>query len=214
VETIYGPVLVIAGPGSGKTQLLSARIAHILQNTDYLPYNILCLTFTDNAAENMRKRLATMIGADAYKVAIHTFHSFGNEILNRFRYKFRQYDEAKTIDDVVASGILDTILDKLPWNDPYKPGYRASETIRSILGEIQTLKSGSITPSFLRLILEHNDRTIATLKPKIQEHIARIDSLSNKKDEKLEKIRIFSEITDMVQQMFINEGKIGVYDTF
>lgn len=69
----------------------------------------------------MRKRLAMMIGADAYKVAIHTFHSFGNEILNRFRYKFREYDESKIIDDVIASHIMDNILEKLSWNDPYKP---------------------------------------------------------------------------------------------
>ncbi len=61
VETIYGPVLVLAGPGSGKTQILGARIANILAVTDYLPSNILCLTFTDNAAKNMRTRLATMI---------------------------------------------------------------------------------------------------------------------------------------------------------
>ena len=50
VETTEGPVLVIAGPGTGKTQLLTTRIAHILGTTDTLPQNILCLTFTDSAA--------------------------------------------------------------------------------------------------------------------------------------------------------------------
>ena len=54
VQTIEGPVLVIAGPGTGKTQLLSVRVAHILQQTDTLPQNILCLTFTESGAENMR----------------------------------------------------------------------------------------------------------------------------------------------------------------
>ena len=83
VDTVYGPLLVVAGPGSGKTQILSLRVANILQKTDTLPGNILCLTFTDAAAVNMRKRLASIIGKDAYRVAIHTFHGFGTEIISR-----------------------------------------------------------------------------------------------------------------------------------
>ena len=140
VDTIYGPVLVIAGPGSGKTQLLSARVANILKITDALPSNILCLTFTENAAKNMRERLASMIGQDAYKVAIHTFHSFGNEIISRFRYLAREYSDAKAIDIITSSRILDDILEKLSWNHPYKPGFRASETIKEVLGNIENLK--------------------------------------------------------------------------
>ena len=80
VNTIYGPVLVIAGPGTGKTQILSARIGKILLDTDYLPENILCLTYTDAGRVAMRKRLQDMIGADAYRVNIHTFHSFCNHV--------------------------------------------------------------------------------------------------------------------------------------
>jgi len=140
VDTIYGPVLVIAGPGSGKTQLLSARIANILMMTDYLPSNILCLTFTESAALNMRKRLATMIGPDAYRVAIHTFHSFGNEILGRYRYLLREQSDANVVDDITASRILDDILTPLPWDHPYKPGMRASETINDIRSTIASLK--------------------------------------------------------------------------
>ncbi len=122
VETIYWPVLVIAWPGSGKTQLLSARIANILKTTDYLPSNILCLTFTENAAKNMRERLASMIGQDAYRVAIHTFHSFWSEVLNRFRYLTKEYNDAKPVDTIESSRILDTLLERLPWDNPYKPG--------------------------------------------------------------------------------------------
>ena len=88
----------------------------------------------------MRERLATMIGPDAYRVAIHTFHSFGNEILNRYRTFFNELDDANTLDDITASKILDEILEKLPWNDPYKPGWKASETISEILGRIADLK--------------------------------------------------------------------------
>ncbi len=81
VETIEGPVLVIAGPGTGKTQILAARIGNILQKTDSGPENILCLTFTDAGTVAMRKRLLDFIGPEAYKIDVHTFHSFTNQVI-------------------------------------------------------------------------------------------------------------------------------------
>ena len=81
VDTIEGPVMVIAGPGTGKTQILSARIGKILLDTDTQPENILCLTYTDAGVVAMRKRLLTFIGADAYKVNIYTFHAFCNDVI-------------------------------------------------------------------------------------------------------------------------------------
>ncbi len=81
VDTIEGPVMVIAGPGTGKTQILSARIGKILSDTDTLPENILCLTYTDAGVVAMRKRLLQFIGADAYKVNIYTFHAFCNDVI-------------------------------------------------------------------------------------------------------------------------------------
>ena len=70
VDSIEGPVMVIAGPGTGKTQILAIRIGKILLETDTQPENILCLTYTDSGAVSMRKRLLKMIGPDAYKVNI------------------------------------------------------------------------------------------------------------------------------------------------
>ncbi|MBS1751728.1 MAG: ATP-dependent helicase, partial [Bacteroidetes bacterium] len=81
VDTIEGPVLVQAGPGTGKTQVLALRIANILRQTDINPNNILCLTYTDNGAVEMRNRLLKIIGAAAYNIRIHTFHSFCNEVI-------------------------------------------------------------------------------------------------------------------------------------
>lgn len=81
VEYLDGPLLVLAGPGTGKTQLLSKKVAFILKNTDTNAENILCLTFTDSGAKNMRDRLRTIIGTDALKVNIGTYHAFGQEIL-------------------------------------------------------------------------------------------------------------------------------------
>lgn len=81
VDTLEGPVMVIAGPGTGKTQILAARIGKILLHTDALPENILCLTYTDAGVVAMRKRLQQFIGAEAYKVNIYTFHAFCNDVI-------------------------------------------------------------------------------------------------------------------------------------
>jgi DNA helicase-2/ATP-dependent DNA helicase PcrA len=81
VEHIEGPLLVIAGPGTGKTQILSARIGKILTDTDTKPHNILCLTYTEAGTVTMRKRLLKFIGPDAYRVNIFTFHAFCNQVI-------------------------------------------------------------------------------------------------------------------------------------
>ena len=214
VETIYGPVMVIAGPGSWKTQLLSARIAYILQNTDYLPNNILCLTFTENAAKNMRQRLATMIGHEAYKVAIHTFHSFGNEIINRYRAYAREYSEAKVIDDISSSKILDDILDKLPWDHPYKPGYTASDMIYELKNTIADLKKGGLTPEMYQSIIENNTEAIKILNPLVEKYFSQIDVLWRKKEDNTQKIEWFLSFAKEVKDMWtpFSSGRERIQD--
>ena len=81
MDTIDGPVMVIAGPGTGKTQILASRIGKILMDTDTGPENILCLTYTDAGVVAMRRRLLQFIGPDAYKVNIYTFHAFCNDVI-------------------------------------------------------------------------------------------------------------------------------------
>ncbi|MEM7103484.1 MAG: ATP-dependent DNA helicase [Bacteroidota bacterium] len=81
VETIEGPVLVVAGPGTGKTHILSARIGNILKKTDTKAHNILCLTYTDAGVNAMRQRLLHFIGPESHKVHIYTFHSFCNSVI-------------------------------------------------------------------------------------------------------------------------------------
>jgi len=91
VNAIEGPVMVIAGAGTGKTQTIALRIANILKTTQTPPQNILCLTFTESAAQNMRQRLLSIISSPAYKVKIHTFHSFSNEVILTHPDQFRDY---------------------------------------------------------------------------------------------------------------------------
>src|SRR6266496_6812851 len=114
VDTIEGPVLVVAGPGTGKTQLLSVRVANILRQTDTLPNNILCLTFTESAAAAMRQRLLGLMGQDAYKVAIHTFHSFGTEVITNHPQFFYQGAHFHAADELSSYEVLEPIFRRLP----------------------------------------------------------------------------------------------------
>ncbi|MEK7257490.1 MAG: UvrD-helicase domain-containing protein, partial [Bacteroidota bacterium] len=92
VEHIEGPVLVIAGPGTGKTHILAARIGRILMETDTQPHNILCLTFTDSGVQAMRRRLLELIGPEAHRVHIFTFHSFCNNVIQDNLDRFGRRD--------------------------------------------------------------------------------------------------------------------------
>ncbi len=83
VEYINGPLLVLAGAGSGKTRVLTHRIAYIMQNKNVYPSNILAITFTNKAANEMKSRVHNLIGDIASKVWISTFHAAGVRILRK-----------------------------------------------------------------------------------------------------------------------------------
>ena len=110
VDSTDGPVMVIAGPGSGKTELLSLRVGNILKEGRAKASNILCLTFTETAARNMRERLETLIGADAYRVAIYTFHSFCTDIIGRYPEYFYTGTYVRPASDLLQSEFLEEIF--------------------------------------------------------------------------------------------------------
>lgn len=119
VDTIDGPVMVIAGPGTGKTQILAARIGKILLETDALPENILCLTYTDAGAVAMRRRLQQFIGADAYKVNICTFHAFCNDVIQDNLSLFEK-TSLDAISELESMQLFKTLIDAFPKNHPLK----------------------------------------------------------------------------------------------
>ncbi len=156
VDTIQGPVLVVAGPGTGKTQMLALRIANILRTTDTKPSNILCLTFTESGVWAMRERLFRIIGTDAYFVRIHTFHSFCNEIIQTFPEKFAFARELNQLDDLTKLKIFREILDDLAQKSDGKeklklvPFSNKYMFLNDISSSIQTLKREGITPDELK----------------------------------------------------------------
>lgn len=94
--------MVVAGPGTGKTQILAARVGYILKETDAKADNILCLTFTEAGAVAMRQRLLSFIGPDAYKVHIQTFHSFANRVIqdNLDYFNVRELDLLSELEEI------------------------------------------------------------------------------------------------------------------
>ena len=121
VDQIDGPVLVIAGPGTGKTHILSARIGRILLDTDTQAANILCLTFTDAGVKAMRERLLGFIGPDAHRVPIYTFHSFCNNIIQENLINFG-LQNLEPITELEKIDLIRSLMDKLPFENPLKRG--------------------------------------------------------------------------------------------
>jgi len=119
VNTIEGPVMVIAGPGTGKTQILAARIAKILLHTDAAAENILCLTYTDAGAIAMRQRLQQFIGAEAYKVSIYTFHAFCNDVIQDNLHLFEK-NSLDAISELESIQLFKDLIDHFPKNHPLK----------------------------------------------------------------------------------------------
>jgi len=145
VDTIEGPVMVVAGPGTGKTQILTLRIANILKETQAGPENILALTFTESGVASMRKRLSAMIGSEAYRVNITTFHSFANDIIRDYPEYFPHIIGSEAITDVEQINRIQELVlsEKL---DILKPFGDNLYYVRSIMSAIKELKREGVTP--------------------------------------------------------------------
>lgn len=156
VDTIEGPVMVVAGPGTGKTQILTLRIANILRQTDVAPEQILALTFTKSGVYAMRKRLVEIIGSRGYKVNIHTFHSFCNDIIAKFPEEFSNIigaNPATRVDqiDILSVAILNeggTVLKS--FGDPLF-------YLKATLSEIERLKRENINPDDLFVLVQNQE---------------------------------------------------------
>ena len=188
VRTTDGPLFVLAGPGTGKTQLLSARIANILKTTDTLPSNILALTFTESGALNMRERLTSMIGNDAYDVHISTYHSFGSEIIKRYPEFFQSIhldrdDDSRMerpIDELEQMQIVSEIISKLPYDNPMLSARYYLKNLVSTIGE---LKGHQLSPDSLRELGKENIRQITSAQPAINKIVNDKNGISRKKQE-------------------------------
>ncbi len=205
VEIIYGPVMVLAGPGTGKTQILALRIANILdKGIGVDANNILCLTFTEAGAHAMRERLKSFIGKAAYSVGIFTFHGFANTVINDFPEYFSFSRNLNQLDDVSRLKIIRQTIDELPNLDYLKPFYNQYAKEGLIISAIQTLKKEGINHEELNkkvqeLIKEHKDN------PKLNKQ-GKPTADWKKRLEKLENIFELVDIYGLYQSKLTEEG--------
>lgn len=151
VNQIDGPVMVIAGPGTGKTQILALRIANILLKTDVHPSNILCLTYTDAGVLAMRNRLSSFIGTDAYSINIHTYHSFCNQVIQENKTKFSERFKLDSLTDIEFYELCSEIIEELDNNSPIKTfADDYANTINRLKNLFTTMKKEGWTAEFIK----------------------------------------------------------------
>ena len=190
VDALEGPVMVIAGPGTGKTQILASRIGKILLDTDTQPEQILCLTYTDAGVVAMRKRLQHFIGAAAYRVTIGTFHSFCNDIIQDNLVYFEK-SSLDPISDLERIQLLKELVDGFPKKHPLKR-YRGDVyfEIKGLQELFGIMKRENWTPAYL---FEKIDSYVDSL-PQREEFIAKKSGKYHKKGELLtEKLELEKE---------------------
>jgi len=207
VDTIDGPVMVVAGPGTGKTTILTLRIANILKKTDTRPENILALTFTEAASINMRRKLSEIIGSRAYQVIINTFHSFAESIIRKYPEEFPRIIGSRPIGEVDQVSIIESLIDSTnlkilrPYGDPYL-------YTKDISSNIATLKREGLLPEeFSKLVVkeEMNFRKIPDLYHEKGVYKGKMKGEYQKLEKIIEKNKELSDIYKDYQQELLKK---------
>lgn len=219
VDTIEGPVMVIAGPGTGKTQILGARIGKILLDTDTQPENILCLTYTDAGAVAMRKRLLNFIGPDAYKVNIYTFHAFCNDIIQENLSLFEK-TALDPISDLEKIDLFKQLIDGFPKNHPLKR-YRGDVyfEIKNLQQLFSSMKREGWTPAFINQKIDEYLADIPNRDEFVYKRAYKQFKAGDRKEnkieeanEKMEKLRAAVNEFDRFQKLMRSRGRYDFDD--
>lgn len=194
VDQIEGPVLVIAGPGTGKTQILATRIGRILEadTTHAAPENVLCITYTNAGVVAMRKRLLGMIGPDAYRIKIETFHSFCNDIIQQNAADFG-LREMSPVTEIEVIELLRKMIDKLPLSHPLK---RQGGAPYYDVAHLQKLFS----------VMKHENWMPDYIETKVKEYIIEVESNNTNPE------FYYQKSTSNSMQAMRNQNLISIYD--
>jgi DNA helicase-2/ATP-dependent DNA helicase PcrA len=207
VDTIEGPVMVIAGPGTGKTSILTLRIANILKSTDTAPENILALTFTESGAYAMRKKLVSIIGTAGYKVNINTFHGFCNEVIKQYPERFPRIIGSTAITDIDQIKIMEEIITSTEL-DMLKPYGDIFFYVKPVLGEIRTLKREAISVEDFKKLIKKQESAFEDIPDKVHvkgAHKGKMKGEFIKQKEKIEKNKELLKLYDLYEKALIKE---------
>ena len=149
VDAIDGPVMVIAGPGTGKTTILTLRIANILKQTDTPASGILAITYTESGVRAMRTKLREIIGTRADEVRIHTFHGFAASIISEFDDHFPHLHKSKQMTEIEAEDLMRRILQGKKFTK-LRPLGDAEFYVGKILSAISESKKEAWTPDIVK----------------------------------------------------------------
>ncbi|MDD2907304.1 MAG: ATP-dependent helicase [Candidatus Gracilibacteria bacterium] len=192
VDSIYGQVMVVAGPGTGKTQIIGLRTANIIEKTGVNPENILITTFTDAGVIAIRKRLVKFLGNTGYKVTVSTIHSFASDVIKTFPEKFIEYKAGNLIDDVDSLEIIKKITDKLV--DEKKvtslvTDYDRYFYLRDIKSRISNLKQEAINTVLLNKAIEKQEAIYAEELSEIKPTLKKYETTREKNEKHILKLR-------------------------
>jgi len=200
VDNIREHVVVLAGPGTGKTQVLSVRTANILKNPNVSPSNVLILSFTNAAAGTIRERLVEIIEADGYFVEVETYHSLANSIITESEEVSETFGEKIELHDTERIKLIRHILDTLDNISAIRPFRAPYHYEKEIVKNINILKREGVVPDdFSKLLLN-----ISADEEIIQEkHIPRLHQFSRV-------YKMYEELKDSGQKHVFDER--GRYD--
>ncbi|CCY80109.1 aTP-dependent DNA helicase PcrA [Mycoplasma sp. CAG:877] len=188
-----GPLLIIAGAGAGKTKTLTSKIAYIIDEHLATPYNILAITFTNKAAKEMRDRLYLLIGDEARKLQVSTFHSFGLKLL-RENYELLGYDRNFVIMDSDDSL---TVVKKIIKDLDYDPKVYNPKAIRN---KISSCKNELISAkAYERYAVSDYEQVIQKVYEKYEKKLQQNNSVDFD-DLLILPIKLFREHQDVLEK--------------
>lgn len=211
VDSIDGPVMVVAGPGTGKTQILTLRIANILQKTDTPANGIVALTFTESAVFSMRKRLSQIIGSSAYNVNINTFHGFCNEVIKDNPSSFPKIIGSENITEIDQIKIIEEIISESKFQN-IKPFGDVFYYVRPVLKAINSLKKEGVDPQLFSAILEKDEIDLKEIPDLYYEKGAHKGKMRGKYKEKFEEIEKNKEVSIVFKKYEERLEKNKFYD--
>src|SRR3989344_3507825 len=187
VEALEGPVMVVAGPGTGKTQVLALRIANILKKTDIKADGILALTFTNSAVEAMRERLVRYIGEAGKEVNIKTFHSFGMDIIGQHFKELGFLEAPKLMEEADLAIFFDNLLHAHDW-EHLRPRGDSARYFQDLKSLISLLKRERIGAEEFRLSVEEEIERIKNDEENISSRGERKGELKKEAEDEIERL--------------------------